>query len=348
MGYDIPGRTMKFDWALPNGEREDLDVTEQPALVFATLSGQCQGGDAPLQVGFYGGKCRSADVEAVVSGVIRAWFMRDPTIPAALLRMQFHDCFVNGCDASILLDGSNNEKTAVPNLSVRGYEIIDAAKAAVEAICPGVVSCADIIVMATRDAVALGGGGRYNVQTGRRDGTVSLAKNVDLPAPSISVSDSIKAFAKKGLDATDMVYLLGGHTVGVTHCSLIQDRLYNFQNTGKPDPTMDSTLLTALRQRCPQNASVDNTVNLDQNPLSSMTVDNSYYRQIVLNRGILQIDQELALDPLSKSTVAAIANGFDFSTRFGLAMIKLGTVQVLTGKQGEIRHSCRATNKPSK
>ncbi|KAK4409087.1 Peroxidase 60 [Sesamum angolense] len=209
-----------------------------------------------------------------------------------------------GCDASILLDGNNTEKTAAPNLSVRGYEIIDAAKAAVEAICPGVVSCADIIVMATRDAVALSGGGRYIVQTGRRDGTTSLAKNVDLPAPSISVSDSIKAFAKKGLDATDMVYLLGGHTVGVAHCSLFQDRLYNFQNTGKPDPTMDSSLLTALRARCPQNTTVDNT------------------------------------------TVTAIANGFDFSTRFGQAMIKLGAVQVLTGKQGEIRLSCRATNNP--
>lgn len=60
-----------------------------------------------------------------------------------------------GCDASILLDGSNSEKTAPPNLSVRGYDIIDAAKSAVEAICPGVVSCADIIAMATRDAVFL-------------------------------------------------------------------------------------------------------------------------------------------------------------------------------------------------
>ncbi|KAL0436289.1 UNVERIFIED_CONTAM: Peroxidase 60 [Sesamum radiatum] len=318
------------------------------SVVFSTLSGQCQGGDVPLQVGFYKGKCGITDVEAIVGRVVLAQFMKDPTITAALLRMQFHDCFVNGCDASILLDGNNTEKTAGPNLSVRGYEIIDAAKAAVEAICPGVVSCADIIVMATRDAVALSGGGRYIVQTGRRDGTTSSAKNVDLPAPSISVSDSIKAFEKKGLDANDMVYLLGGHTVGVAHCSLFQDRLYNFQKTGKPDPTMDSSLLTALRARCPQNTTIDNMANLDQNPLSSMIVDNSYYRQIILHRGVLQIDQELALDPLSKPTVTAIANGFDFSTRFGQAMIKLGAVQVLTGKQGEIRRSCRATNKPSK
>lgn len=60
-----------------------------------------------------------------------------------------------GCDASILLDGPSSEKTAPPNLSVRGYDIIDKAKAALEKACPGVVSCADIIVAATRDAVAL-------------------------------------------------------------------------------------------------------------------------------------------------------------------------------------------------
>lgn len=134
--------------------------------------------------------------------------------------------------------------------------------------------------------------------------------------------------------------------MGTSHCSLIKDRLYNFRNTGKPDPTMDSTLLTALRARCPNNTTINNTVNLDQNPLSSMTVDNSYYKQIVMRRGILQIDQDLGLDPRSKSTVEAIAKGFNFNVKFGEAMVKLGAVQVLTDKQGQIRRSCRAINKP--
>ncbi len=139
---------------------------------------------------------------------------------------------------------------------------------------------------------------------------------------------------------------VGGHTVGVAHCSLFQDRLYNFKNTGQPDPTMDPKLVENLKSRCPQNTTSNNFANLDQNPLSSLIVDKSYYGQILAHRGILQIDQELALDPLTQATVTTIANGYDFNTKFGQAMVKLGAVQVLTGTQGEIRKSCRAINKP--
>ena len=62
-----------------------------------------------------------------------------------------------GCDASILIeknrDGRDTEKFAGPNRSVKGYEVIDTIKKIFEDKCPNVVSCADIIVMATRDAV---------------------------------------------------------------------------------------------------------------------------------------------------------------------------------------------------
>ncbi|KAL4591733.1 hypothetical protein LXL04_004704 [Taraxacum kok-saghyz] len=311
-------------------------------FIFMNLSGQCYGA---LQFGFYNGKCGTSDVEDIVRKTVISKFLLDKTITPALLRLQFHDCFVNGCDASILLDGSNSEKTAPPNLSVRGYDVIDAAKTAVERACPRLVSCADIIVMGTRDAVSLSGGGRYNVQTGRKDGRVSLAQNAfSLPSPSTSVSSAIQAFARKNLTTTDMIYLLGGHTIGITHCSFFQDRLYNFKNTGRPDPTMNVTMLASLRRTCPQNARVDAPVNLDQNPMSSAVVDKSFYNQIMLRRGVLEIDQKLALDSLSKSTVAAIAGSSDFNTKFGQAMVKLGATQVLTGTQGEIRRSCRSVN----
>ncbi|KAJ0605765.1 putative peroxidase [Helianthus annuus] len=311
-------------------------------MILLNLTGHCYGA---LEFGFYNGKCKLSDVEDIVRRTVYSKFLRDRTIAPALIRMQFHDCFVNGCDASILLDGPNSEKTAPPNLSVRGYNVIDDAKAAVEKVCPEVVSCADIIVMATRDVISFSGGRRYSVQTGRRDGRVSLARNTQtLPPPSASVSSAIRAFARKGLNPTDMLYLLGGHTIGIAHCSLFQDRLYNFQNSGKPDPTMDATLVASLRNRCAQNATVDRTVNLDQNPLSSKVIDKSFYNQIMLRRGILQIDQQLALDGLTKSKVAAIASSSDFNTKFGQAMVKMGAIQVLTGTQGEIRKSCRAIN----
>ncbi|GMP51674.1 hypothetical protein CsSME_00017817 [Camellia sinensis var. sinensis] len=118
-----------------------------------------------------------------------------------------------------------------------------------------------------------------------------------------------------------MVYLLGGHTVGVAHCSLFEDRLYNFQNSGKPDPIMNLVLLEILKSRCPQNATVDNTADLDENPVSAYAVDNSYYQQILLGKGILQIDQELALDPRTTDTVKyAAVVGYDFQIKFMLLL----------------------------
>jgi hypothetical protein len=56
---------------------------------------------------------------------------------------------IKGCDGSILLDGDDGEKFAQPNQnSVRGYEVIDAIKADLESMCPGVVSCADVVALA--------------------------------------------------------------------------------------------------------------------------------------------------------------------------------------------------------
>ncbi|RZC78643.1 hypothetical protein C5167_002926 [Papaver somniferum] len=299
-----------------------------------------------LQTGFYVGKCGRQNVESIIRNVVRQRFARDPTIVAALLRMQFHDCFVTGCDASLLLNGPTSEKTSPPNLSVRGYDLIDQAKAAVERACPRVVSCADIIAIATRDAVALAKGINYRVQTGRRDGLTSQARNVNLPGPSISVPSSISFFGSKGFTTRDMVLLIGGgHTVGVAHCSFFQDRLFNFRNTGRRDPSMNANLANTLRGRCPRGSPVDNIINLDQTPRSSFVVDNGYYRQIRAGKGILEIDQAMAFHPSTRSIVSSLANnGRTFQTQFGAAMIKMGALQVLTGRNGQIRRTCGVRN----
>lgn len=74
-------------------------------------------------------------------------------------------------------------------------------------------------------------------------------------------------------------------------------------------------------------------------------MDNQFYKQILLRRGILKIDQELALDNSTARIVSGFAsNGIGFRQSFAKAMIKLGNLEVLVGKAGEIRKNCRAFN----
>ncbi|KAG6789157.1 hypothetical protein POTOM_005252 [Populus tomentosa] len=87
--------------------------------------------------------------------------------------------------------------------------------------------------------------------------------------------------------------------------------------------------------------------NLDQDPLKSSSVDKSFFEQIRLGNGILEVDQQLALDSNTRFSVARVAGSDDFSFQFGRAMIKLGAVDVKIGKDGEIRKRCAAVNSPS-
>lgn len=50
--------------------------------------------------------------------------------------------------------GNTAEKDAIPNRSIAGYEVIDEIKTKLEEECPDIVSCADIVALAARDAVS--------------------------------------------------------------------------------------------------------------------------------------------------------------------------------------------------
>ncbi|CAI0629230.1 unnamed protein product [Linum tenue] len=161
-----------------------------------------------LKNGFYSSSCPKA--EAIVRSAVESAFKDDPSIAPGLLRLHFHDCFVQGCDGSVLISGSNAERSAPQNLGIRGFEVIDAAKAQLEASCPGVVSCADILALAARDSVDLSNGPSWAVPTGRRDGRVSSASQAAvLPSPLDSIAAQRQKFAAKGLDDHDLVTLAG-------------------------------------------------------------------------------------------------------------------------------------------
>ncbi|KAK9288888.1 hypothetical protein L1049_017355 [Liquidambar formosana] len=289
------------------------------------------------------------DAEVYIRHQVKLFWSQDKSITPKLLRLLYSDCFVNGCDASILLDGPNSEKTAPQNSGLGGFVVIDKIKTVLEDRCPGVVSCADILNLATRDAVHLAGAPSYPVFTGRKDGMVSSAASVDLPSPSISWESALAYFESKGLDVLDLGTLLGAHTMGRTHCRYIVDRLYNFNGSGKPDPSMAASFLAEMRKLCPPsstNGQSDPLIFLNPGSGSSYKFTQSYYSRILSHQAVLEVDQQLLFGNDTVQITEEFATGFeDFRKSFALSMSRMGTIKVLTGKEGEIRHNCRFTNK---
>ncbi|KAG4963945.1 hypothetical protein JHK82_040619 [Glycine max] len=297
---------------------------------------------AQLSENFYDSKCPK--VFYAVKSVLQSALAKEPRQGASIVRLFFHDCFVNGCDGSVLLDGPSSEKIALPNKnSLRGYEVIDAIKSKVEALCPGVVSCADIVTIAARDSVAILGGPNWKVKLGRRDSTTgffNLANSGVLPGPNSSLSSLIQRFDDQGLSTKDMVALSGAHTIGKARCVSYRDRIYNENN-------IDSLFAKARQKNCPKGSSgtpKDNNVA----PLDFKTpnhFDNEYFKNLINKKGLLRSDQELFNGGSTDSLVRTYSNNQRvFEADFVTAMIKMGNIKPLTGSNGQIRKQCRRPN----
>ncbi|OMO99465.1 Plant peroxidase [Corchorus olitorius] len=306
-----------------------------------------QRGEGQLSQSFYKTSCPKVEsiVRNVVAKKINQTFV---TIPATL-RLFFHDCFVEGCDASVMIASRNDdaEKDSSDNLSLAGdgFDTVIKAKKAVEAKCPRVVSCADILTIATRDVIALAGGPSYKVELGRRDGLVSQASRVagNLPEPNFNLTQLNTIFARNNLTQTDMIALSGAHTVGFSHCKPFANRLYSFSPSSPVDPDLDPTYAEQLKQDCPPN--VDPRIAVDMDPRTPRKFDNVYFKNLVVKKGLFTSDQVLFTDPASRQTVIDFAkNQTNFKAAFVTAITKLGRVGVKTGKAGEIRVDCTAFN----
>ncbi|XP_058781909.1 peroxidase P7-like [Vicia villosa] len=290
---------------------------------------------------FYCGSCPKL-LSIVNQGVIKA-IRNEARIGASILRLHFHDCFVNGCDGSILLDDTKSfigEKTAAANNnSARGFNVIDDIKANVEKACPRTVSCADILALAARDSVVTLGGPSWEVGLGRRDSiTASRADaNKSIPAPSLNLDQLKSNFANQGLSEKNLVALSGAHTIGLARCTQFRAHIYN-------DSNIDPSFAKSLQRKCPRTGND----NLHQ-PLDFQTpthFDNLYYKHLLVKKGLLHSDQELFNgNPTTDKLVQKYANdNEEFFEDFAKGMVKMSNINPLTGNKGQIRINCRKHN----
>ncbi|XP_062205629.1 peroxidase N-like [Phragmites australis] len=311
-------------------------------VCLSNLGARCQ-----LTDDFYDNTC--PQLYSIVQQHVFAAMRAEMRMGASLLRLHFHDCFVNGCDGSILLDGANGEKFALPNKnSVRGFDVIDAIKADLERVCPEVVSCADIVALAAGYGVLFSGGPYYDVLLGRRDGLVAnqSGANNGLPSPFEPINSIIQKFNAVGLNTTDVVVLSGAHTIGRARCALFSNRLSNFSRTNSVDPTLDATLAVSLQSLCAGGGG-NQTTALDTS--SADVFDNHYYQNLLVEKGLLSSDQGLFSSPDGVASTKALVqtysdDGEQFFCDFVSSMLKMGNISPLTGSAGQIRKNCRVAN----
>ncbi|KAM7498267.1 hypothetical protein LguiA_022681 [Lonicera macranthoides] len=305
---------------------------------------------ADLQMGFYAKSCPNA--EKIVQEYVHDHIHNAPTVAAALIRMHFHDCFVRGCDGSVLLNftsssGNQTEKTAPPNLTLRSFDFVDRVKSLLEADCPGIVSCADTLALVTRDSIVATGGPSWRVPTGRRDGVISNASEAlaNIPAPFSNFSALQTSFANKGLDLRDLVLLSGAHTIGISVCSSFSNRLYNFTGVGDQDPSLDSEYAANLKaNKC--KSITDKATIVEMDPGSFRTFDLSYYTLLRKRRGLFESDAALTTSSLTNAVIDQLLQGSiqNFFSQFANSMEKMGRIDVKTGSSGEIRRRCALVN----
>ncbi|EFJ14930.1 hypothetical protein SELMODRAFT_234418 [Selaginella moellendorffii] len=297
---------------------------------------------------YYASTCPEA--EAIVRAVVEKAVIREARNAASLLRLHFHDCFVNGCDGSVLLDDTptfTGEKMAAPNNgSIRALDVVDEIKAELESHCHGVVSCADVLAIAARDSVVVSGGPFYEVLLGRRDSLTAsqAAANNSIPPPTSNITGLISSFRAVGLSVLDLVVLSGAHTIGRARCTNVVQRLYNQSGTFRADPTIEDDFLGYLVELCPQRGNPNTLANLDF--VSPIYFDNHYFRNLQYFKGLLNSDE--VLFTTSKETKELVNlfsdNKEAFFKHFPDSMIRMGNISPLTGDRGEVRFNCRYTN----
>ncbi|KAG2569967.1 cationic peroxidase SPC4-like [Panicum virgatum] len=269
-------------------------------------------------------------VEDMVRSAVQAALRRNIQLTAGLLRIFFHDCFPQGCDASVLLAGERDVPPNGGSLQPEALQLIEDIRREVHGKCGGPkVSCADILALATRDAVVAAGLPFFPITRGRMDSRAPAPDVLrNLPSPFASVDELLDLFRRKGLaDPADLVALSGGHTVGKAGCGVIR---------GNDD------FSRGLAANC--SASRSRKQSLDV--ITPDAFDNRYFVALRNREGVLESDQGLADHPRTRDTVRDYANDQQiFFTQFRASMMKLSQLKPPAAAGSfEIRRDCSRPN----
>ncbi|KAI5588110.1 hypothetical protein BDE02_05G074400 [Populus trichocarpa] len=251
--------------------------------------------------------------------------MKAPESAAGALRIFSQDCFVEGCDASVIKQhckirkGCRNKPVFIWKCFLLAIFL---AKKAVESHCPRVVTCADVLAIVTRDSYnePL----RFEVQMGRRDGPDGLVSEASRVAGNIlHANDSLSS--NLTLPIQRVIYPRHGSPLGRCLSLLgVMSRIYSCSLSFDVDPNMNQNHAKEFRETFPEE-------NFD--PTKGF--------------GLLGTDR-LASDPRTQVYVNLMANYQElFYSHFITATIRLGITGVKTGNEGEIRQDCGSFNNNS-
>ncbi|XVF50266.1 hypothetical protein PTKIN_Ptkin04bG0082500 [Pterospermum kingtungense] len=304
---------------------------------------------AQLSPDYYKASC--PDLDNIIRDTVTSKHKTYPTAAAATLRLFFQDCMIGGCDASLLISSNafnKAERDADINLSLSGdaFDVIVRTKTALELSCPGIVSCSDILALATRNFINLVGGPSYTLHLGRKDSLESSISKVEgnVPRANTSIDEIIKMFESKKLTVQEMVALSGAHTIGLSHCKEFAYRLYNYNRNTPTDPSYNPKYAEALKTVC-KDYEKNPAMSAFNDAVTPSKFDNMYYQNLLKGMGLLESDSVLLKDPKAKSFVQLYATDQTaFFNDFARAMEKLSHFGVKTGNQGEVRRKCDAFN----
>ncbi|KAJ6689751.1 hypothetical protein OIU85_006099 [Salix viminalis] len=162
-------------------------------IIISILGRSLHASDPPLTLDHYAPTCPS--VFEIVKKEMECEVRSDPRNAALIVRLHFHDCFVQGCDGSVLLDDTitlQGEKKASASInSLGGFQIIDRIKSKID---------------------------------------LELAES-NIPTADESLLSIITKFLYQGLSVTDLVALSGAHTIGIgTLCKFSDEDLQGLRN----------------------------------------------------------------------------------------------------------------------